>query len=408
MLDNIQDFIGRTAHFLSLRDKEAGMGSVGEQAVKKVTKGIPGYGEAAAKSVLDPRLVKSIDDATEQAQKRIAEKFKAMRSNVADTATPPPKNLDIPSAGSPPPLPTSNKKIGLDPAAVSRQDARHKSQMKQAIKDAKFARKHTYGRDLDKGSIKPGDMGKLRQDLSAKYPELSSRDIDVLTAKHGGPGKVMEFLRKNPKKSAVAGTLGTAGVVGAANLPEAPGQDTIQGTGESTAEDRQTLIKDLESTFEQPVEKKGPSDEDKKETSSNGNWVDKLSEKGNNMLTSIQNFANTRTGATTIGGTTGAGLAYLADRLLTKDDEEEDTKGRRLLMTLLGGALGAGAGYGIQAMRQKSASDGNDVRSLIRQDAAELSDEELESKISNLESLEKQASAESWILDRLKLHCKVA
>jgi hypothetical protein len=156
----------------------------------------------------------------------------------------------------------------------------------------------------------------------------------------------------------------------------------------------------MESTFETPSEKKGP----KKELSEKKGPKKELSEKGSNMLTTIQNFANTSTGAATIGGTTGAGLAYLADRLLTKDDEEEDTKGRRLLMTLLGGALGAGAGYGIQ----KSASDGDDVRSLIRQDAAELSDEELESKISNLESLEKQASAQSWILDRLKLHCKVA
>jgi hypothetical protein len=491
MLDNIQDFIGRTAHFLALRDKEAGLGSVGEQAVKKVTKGLPGNGSVSSSGTIGslPNVVNKLDmiadslknmrgndrsalNTTRKAakQKDIArKKARQAKTDVQDDplsmsledevaslhqiidravkpSSPKPlksvdsqihKSIDEKKFAKPEPQgytpspdadwmaaqrEAQKKQAIQDTLAAQRKAqkqqsmkdtfdaptnnyddwtaAKIKSQKKQAIKDTLFARKHTYRRDLEKRSLKPGAMGKLRKELATKYPELSSRDIDALTAKHGGPGKIMEFIRNNPKKSALAGvgTVGGGGVIAA--LPETPGQDTIQGTGESTPESRKTLIQDMESTFETPSEKKGP----KKELSEKKGPKKELSEKGSNMLTTIQNFANTSTGAATIGGTTGAGLAYLADRLLTKDDEEEDTKGRRLLMTLLGGALGAGAGYAIQ----KSASDGDDVRALIRQDAAELSDEELESKISNLESLEKQASAQSWILDRLKLHCKVA
>ena len=115
-----------------------------------------------------------------------------------------------------------------------------------------------------------------------------------------------------------------------------------------------------------------------------------LSERGSAMYDNVKQMLNTRGGAAAAGAGAGIALTALADKLLgSKPKEgEEESSGRKVLKYLLGGALGAGAGVGIQHLFNKQASDYSykeRLQLMMRKEASCLSQDDLEFRIETIE-----------------------
>jgi hypothetical protein len=436
MLSKTDEFIQKTTLFLEFRDKEAGAGKAGKflgatlrggsKQLRKAPKGIPGYGG----HVPDKRIAKSIDDAASKANANIDARVKKIRDAIDQRHAAPkveaPKveapKVEAPKAEAP--KPNSDEWWEARRQAALKEDALGSSGSKASTKrealkrlkrEAKLHR-HQPGavHDPKTGKLDPAYAAEFQKrvagvkadpakDIKAKAgefdaPGLSRETLDAAANKAlGNTGFInntRRVINKHPVKT-LATIAATGGVVPV-------GKDLLENdsTTQMINEAGTNWTTESIDKEEEDVIGKENRDAEKKKKTDSSDWMDKLSTKGSELFKGIQDFANTSTGAATIGGTTGAGLAYIADKLLTKDSEEDDTQGRRLLLTLVGGVLGAGAGYGIQ----KIAAEEGDVRAMLRQEASALSDEELEAKVSQMELMEKQASYGNWISDRLKLH----
>ena len=388
MLNDTDIFIERITHFLSLRDKEAGAGNLGRgimnfgNKLRRGTENIVENTLAPARDMVSDALghSKAQKDALRaEAKKAIVDRYSKTKDSINRSAM---KDLWTDSLKQSPNN-TINTVTG---------DAR--SQALTKLKDA--IQEQT---SLKAGRLKGDNLESFKKNAldSGNYKDIGdTKQISDAINKYTGNSGVRKLVYNNPKKALTTGAIaaGAGGLYLGSDIGDSP--EVADMGKKHTAETSNELLKDLETPA---------ASRDKAPAKTNAStWQAKLSEQGNKFLTGIQDFANTSAGATTIGGTTGAGIAYIADKLLTKDSEEESTEGRRLLLTLLGGALGAGAGYGINAYRQKKASETMDVRTLIQREAEALSDKDLESKVKQMEYMEKQASYSNWIADRLKLH----
>jgi len=417
MSTDLDKFIQKTAHYLAMRDKEAGLGGANKglpgygKAFKGSTfKGLPGYGkvavpkgriadvvEAVQNSPVNRQKLNDIDSAfnsgLQSQQKAIvsgtADKFKAQAQKAV----------------------SAERKVvsdGVEKAKeflrTTRADSKATSAGGAAPDAAKAHAGNTAILDKVKGMV-DGDNNLARDLFSRHYSKpgvaeklsqmvrnTSPRDI-LRVAPQAAMGN--KTLRRAAVGTGVAGSLYAGSDYIGRGVQHATGHDPTANKASMDFSTRPDLGVG-EVLKQKPVGQQ--SGEDGSEETS---FMDKLTTGGKDVLGKIQSFASTRAGSGVIGATTGAGLAYLIDKMTTDGDEDEDkVRNRRIITSLLGALGGAAAGMAIQKFATDSPAK---VQSLLQQEATAMSDEDLENKVNELEMREKTASVKDFIHRRLRV-----
>jgi len=435
MSTDLDKFIQETADYLAMRDKEAGVGTiaknVGRGSLNLVDKGrialqkgvdagqksvgnILGVSDAGMKNVLAPGASK-------------IDKLKSVISGRQAAST-----ADTLKAAAP-----KRPATGIEPLKKALMDnlklQRRSANVTGVLQGSNAEKTLTSAIDSTRKALVAGGMKAPAASEAAttmvkdqlKNPSLSAQAGDVMHGVMDAPltsiGRGTSALAKNKgvQKGTLLGGTGYGSYKGTQALASAldPGSESpadavnryvSRSVGTDPDQARaatEFASKDIDTaSLMAPKPTGAPPEED---TSEGAFTMDKLTDYGKDAFNKIQDFASTRAGSGVLGATTGAGLAYLIDKMTTDGDEDEDkVRNRRVITSLLGALGGAAAGMGIQHYmgQQKTAMDNPaKVQSLLQQEATAMSDEELEQKVTELEMREKTASAKDFIHRRLRV-----
>ena len=415
MATDLDKFIQETTDYLNMRSKEAGLGSakgLAQYGVPKKFGGLAQYGNTLK--------VKNLPGHAKDLQTAAAKQGK----NLTPLKTSDIKNVDIP-------IKADNLKADAGTSLGAKTQATMAQTTSDLVRGARVAKAKEMLRsaranrqsDAAGGAAPTGDAAfKTNTALREKTKGMTGGDDDLarrLFDKHYGQPSLLEKYRStDPKDMMVSARRAAmnmphkkkiigAGIVGGTAYAYKDAPQEARGFDPEAAEKSVSFASrenpDISAVMDQKPAGK-PSGEDTAESAST---MDKLTDYGKDAFSKIQDFASTRVGSGVIGATTGAGLAYLIDKMTTDGDEDEDkVRNRRIITSLLGALGGAAAGVGIQHYmgQQKTAMEEQNpakVQSLLQQEAAALSDEALEQKVTELEMKEKTASYTDFIHRRL-------